>query len=82
MSIGEHGNVRMKKLRVYTESMRRVATQNYQNSIYQMVSEVEKEGRRIGKNIPQGSFPEDLMLQTRKLQNSRRSVQNSYCFCQ
>lgn len=63
--------------------MRGVAMQKYQNPIYQMVSEVEKEGKRKGKNIPQQGFPEDLMLLlTRKLQNSRGSVQNSYCSCQ
>lgn len=51
--------------------MRGVATQKYQNTIYQMVSEVEKRGKK-GKNIPQLGFPEDLMLPLRrKLQNSR-----------
>lgn len=53
--------------------MRGVATQKYQNTIYQMVSEVEKRGKK-GKNIPQRGFPEDLMLPLRR--KSQRSVQH------
>lgn len=41
----EHGDVGMKKLRARSKSMRGVAMQKFQNPIYQMVSEVEKEGK-------------------------------------
>ena len=50
----EYGNVGMKKLRVWSESMRGVAMQKYQNPIYQMVSEVEKGGKNREKYSPAG----------------------------
>ena len=50
----QYGNVAMKKLRVWSESMRRVATQKYQNPIYQMVSEVEKGGKNRENYSPAG----------------------------
>lgn len=50
----EYGNVGIKKLRVWSESMRGVATQKYQIPIYQMVSEVEKGGKNREKYSPVG----------------------------
>lgn len=48
----EYRNVGMKKLRVWSKSMTGVATQKYQNPIYQMVS--EKGEKNMEKYSPAG----------------------------